>query len=278
MTRQDLADSHDELLASLLSLVVVRLLNILIAAKLEQELLDKALHAVVLLFDFLHDRHLAAVDFAQLWLDTDPLLLLVQFFEEEFGNLLAHVLHAASLSEEINKVFEEFFIDLHLGSLVVEGGGHPLEILADHSGHEVRVHSDLDLFVYHPIAEHFGKITMCLLNDVSHYVAESGLLAKAVQNVDFIVLFFLDARLLISTRALLSNWKWDDDIRPQITNTLHELPEYLHFRLNAAQLGCEDCTGSIENFIGNSKGFVGFIHSLANIKRRPIKLPFEELK
>jgi hypothetical protein len=64
LTGQDFADTHDELLASLFGLVVVRLLDIMVAAQLEQELLDKALHAVVLLLDFLHDRHLAAINFA----------------------------------------------------------------------------------------------------------------------------------------------------------------------------------------------------------------------
>jgi len=69
----------------------------------------------------------------------------------------------------------------------------------------------------------------------------------------------------------------NDDYGSQVSHTLDEFSEDLHFWLDATKLDGEDSAGLVEDFVGNSEVFVGFVHAFADVVGRTVELPSEKV-
>jgi hypothetical protein len=133
----------------------------------------------------------------------------------------------------------------------------------------------VDLFIDNLVSEHLREISRCLFDDKCYHLAQTRLFTESVENLQLIVFFGYTGILFL--KLFIAGLPGNDDYGSQVTHTFNEFSKDLHFGLDAAKLGGEDRTGSVEDFVGNPEVFVGFVHAFADVVGRTIELPSEKV-
>jgi len=133
----------------------------------------------------------------------------------------------------------------------------------------------MDLFIDHRVTKHLREVTLGLFDHKCYHLAQARLFTESIQDVKLLV-FFCDA-LILRFMMIVCRLKGNDNFAPHVTYTLDEFPEDLHFGFDAAELSCEDSAGLVENFVGNAKVLVGFVHGFTDVVGCPVEFPSEEM-